>query len=267
MDAERVSHFARSATRDAGLAPGRGSVHARRAMRVAASFRGGHGSCFGAYRTTLPRRRRRPRDRSQRSRAEGYIGFVVASICFAHAGTGTGARIVVCAAVVCVTLALTTGGADGAVASAWSPQRTPNPAGARYSVLSGVSCSSRTACIAVGHSASRTGAGVTLAERWNGTTWAIQRTPNPAGAKTSLLFAVSCASTTACTAVGSVTNRAGITVPLAERWNGTRWAIQPTSNPPRANGRVVSYPGSVSCASTRVCVAVGYSGIVSVRPG
>ena len=159
-----------------------------------------------------------------------------------------------------MTLALTTGGADGAVASAWSPQRTPNPAGARYSVLSGVSCSSRTACIAVGHSASRTGAGVTLAERWNGTTWAIQRTPNPAGAKTSLLFAVSCASTTACTAVGSVTNRAGITVPLAERWNGTRWAIQPTSNPPRANGRVVSYLGSVSCASTRVCVAVGYSG-------
>src|ERR1019366_5507091 len=97
--------------------------------------------------------------------------------------------------------------------------------------------------------------GVTLAERWNGTIWAIQRTPNPAGATSSLLFAVSCASTTACTAVGSVTNRFAITVPLAERGDGVSWAVQRTPHPTDAT---VSFLSGVSCASPRSCTAVGY---------
>jgi hypothetical protein len=157
-----------------------------------------------------------------------------------------------------VTLALYVSNPAAAVAAGWSIQRTPNPAGAKSSVLSAVSCASRRACIAVGYFTNAAGAGVTLAERWNGTSWAIQPTPDPAGA-TSLLFGVSCASKTACTAVGSETNRAGITVPLAERWNGSRWAIQRTPQPTRAHDSV-SYLGGVSCASRRGCVAVGYSG-------
>ena len=169
-------------------------------------------------------------------------------------------RVAVCAMVGCVALVLCVASAEAAVASGWSIQRTPNPAGASYSVLSGVSCSSRTACTAVGHFTNRVGAGVTLAERWNGSSWSIQRSPNPAGATASLLFGVSCASRTACTAVGSVTNRAGTTVPLAERWNGIRWSIQPTPKPTGAKGYGVSYLGGVSCASPRSCAAVGHSG-------
>jgi hypothetical protein len=81
-----------------------------------------------------------------------------------------------------------------------------------------VSCASATACTAVGDYNNGT-TGVTLAERWNGSTWSIQPTPNPAGAPVSLLNGVSCASATACTAVGGYNNgTAGVT--LAERWNG-----------------------------------------------
>ena len=39
-------------------------------------------------------------------------------------------------------------------------------------------------------------------ERWNGTTWTIQPTPNPKGAHFSELKSVSCDSPTVCTAVG-----------------------------------------------------------------
>ena len=60
------------------------------------------------------------------------------------------------------------------------------PPGRRLSeaILDSVSCSSATACTAVGEvspSVNASGNHVTLAERWNGTTWVIQPTPgNPA---------------------------------------------------------------------------------------
>ncbi len=100
----------------------------------------------------------------------------------------------------------------------WNVVPTPDVPGATDNELLGVSCSSQTACTAVGFSQSQGGA-QTLAERWNGTGWAIQPTPL---VMRSGLAAVSCASATACTAVGgsgSFPNAAGSA--LAERWNGT----------------------------------------------
>jgi hypothetical protein len=162
--------------------------------------------------------------------------------------------------IACAILGLGLGTAAAAAASGWSIQRIPDPAGASYSVLSGVSCASRMTCTAVGYFTNPAGAGVTLAERWNGTRWALQRTPTITGTTSSLLFGVSCPSRTACTAVGSVTKRAGTTVPLAERWNGTDWSSQPIPTPARVNGSSVAYLAGVSCPSTDACLAVGYAG-------
>jgi hypothetical protein len=154
--------------------------------------------------------------------------------------------------------------------TSWSIQRTPNPAGATSSQLDGVSCASKTACTAVGSYINSFGTAVTLAERWNGTSWSIQRTRNPAGPwsrELNVLVGVSCASTTACTAVGKYENASGTPMPLAERWNGTSWAIQRTPNP--AAGRTFWYIllSGVSCASTTVCTAVGFTdvGMVAER--
>jgi hypothetical protein len=107
-----------------------------------------------------------------------------------------------------------------------------------------VSCSSATACTAVGH-----GTNGTLAERWDGNTWTVQPTPSQGDAIWNNLYSVSCTSATACTAVG--TDGA---LTLAERWDGTTWRIQPTPNPSGATGITLS---GVSCTSAKACTAVG----------
>src|SRR5215831_17343604 len=136
----------------------------------------------------------------------------------------------------------------------WRIQATPNPSGAQFSFLSAVSCASSSACSAVGGYGNSSGTLVTLAERWDGTRWRIQATPNPSGAQFSFLSAVSCTSASACTAVGSSTSSLNTPVTLGEHWNGTRWAIQST---PNRVGAAASGLFSVACISPRSCMAVG----------
>ena len=133
--------------------------------------------------------------------------------------------------------------------SRWTVQRTPTqhtPGG-----LLGVWCQSVTPCIAVGG----TNAG-TLAERLTGTTWTVQSTPNPPGTQGDFLSSVSCTSLSACTGTGiacpfPVCNTHQT---LAERWNGTRWRIQPTPTPVGAY-RLDS--NAVACPTVTTCIAVG----------
>jgi hypothetical protein len=157
-----------------------------------------------------------------------------------------------------VAVAATSAVADAAPAAApaWSIQRTGRPTRTRSAVLAAVACPSQTACTAVGYAIGRGGAGMALAEHSNGSGWSIERTALLPGARSVVLFGVSCPSATACTAVGSVTGRSGRTRPLVERWNGSRWARQVIPAPP---GRV-SYLGGVSCPSRADCIAVGYAG-------
>jgi hypothetical protein len=138
--------------------------------------------------------------------------------------------------------------------TAWAIQPTPNPSGATQSQLLDVSCTSASACTATGLYNTSTGQ-VTLAERWNGTAWTIQPTPNPRGATDSELYAVSCASASACTAAGYYSTSTGTDLTLAERWNGTAWTIQHTLNPGGAHGSALA---GVSCASASACTATGY---------
>ena len=44
---------------------------------------------------------------------------------------------------------------------------------------------------------------------------------------------------------------------LAERWNGSRWAVQTTPNPAAGAG-VGNVLSGVSCSSSRSCMAVGF---------
>jgi hypothetical protein len=149
--------------------------------------------------------------------------------------------------------------------SSWSVQSTPNPTGATASVLRGVSCTSSSACVAVGSDYTGgfpSSSYSVLAEVWNGTSWSIQSTPNPPGEKGVVLSGVSCASSSACSAVGSYVNSSGVEVTLAEVWNGSSWSVQSTPNPSEATA---SAQGGVSCTSATLCTAVGdYSHVVSL---
>jgi hypothetical protein len=136
----------------------------------------------------------------------------------------------------------------------WTIKTTPNPSGAKESYLTGVSCSISTACTAVGRYKNSSGVLVTLAERWNGTEWSIQTTPNPSGAKESQLNGLSCPNSAECIAAGEYTNSSGVVVTLAERWKSSEWTVQTTPNP---SGAKASHLIQVSCTSGSACTAVG----------
>lgn len=150
----------------------------------------------------------------------------------------------------------------------WTVDRIPSPS--HVSELDGVSCPSQRTCIAVGQYFRSShnelhggyfgwGSGLTVAERWNGRSWSIQHPVNPGGnsvngSGVSMLNAVSCATTTSCTAVGSYfgpTRAGGGTI--AEHWNGKRWSVQKTPASTGLNGTL----DAVSCASSVSCMAVG----------
>lgn len=97
----------------------------------------------------------------------------------------------------------------------WTQQTTPNPASTAIT-LQEVSCASETSCAAVGSWADVASETTkTLALDWNGTSWSIQGSSNPAGAIASVLSGVSCRSTS-CMGVGWSTNGSGTNSTLSE---------------------------------------------------
>jgi len=144
--------------------------------------------------------------------------------------------------------------AEARTGTGWRVQATPVPAGAIFSNLFGVSCIAADACTAVGYYMDAARHIAPLAERWNGARWAVQSVPGPAGFPEAGFFAVSCASAQACTAVGAKSSSTGATTPLAERWTGTKWTIQPVSGPA---GSLASELLAVSCPTMAVCTAGG----------
>jgi hypothetical protein len=132
---------------------------------------------------------------------------------------------------------------DGA---SWSQMTVPNPPeGASTAKLLGVSCSSATACTAVGLRG--TSSRDPVAELWNGASWSLQTPVEPT--PSSAFTGVSCPSSTSCIAVGEEGTEL-----LVERWNGAAWA---TESAPRPAGAASSKLLGVSCPSTSACVAVG----------
>jgi hypothetical protein len=137
----------------------------------------------------------------------------------------------------------------------WSAQAAQTPAGAQDTLLQGDSCTSSNSCVAVG-SYTNSGGARALTEHWDGVTWSTDAAPTPTRASGDELYAVSCPSATDCTAVGDYLDRSGSYRPLAERWNGTSWAVQPTPALPHgAQGRLFG----VSCPRASTCLAVGQS--------
>lgn len=144
--------------------------------------------------------------------------------------------------------------AGASTSPAWSLVRSPN-AMAQQDRLAGVSCPTASSWVAVAQSVNRAGARVPLVKSWNGRRWTLRRrVPVPVGACNSALEGVSCASASACTAVGYTTGfDTGSAVPLAEIWNGTAWVIQAT--PSAADSGSLA---GASC-SPAGCTAVGAS--------
>jgi hypothetical protein len=151
------------------------------------------------------------------------------------------------------------GRAATAGARAMSPQAraaaAANMFGINGAVLEGVSCTGRAQCTATGMASTRSGKNVkTLAERWNGTTWAVQSTPTPTSRTLqggALAAGVSCPSSTACVADGFSYSKKSMQL-LGEGWNGRTWSTQPDAAPV-----VAAEPAGISCTWAKDCMAVG----------
>ena len=138
--------------------------------------------------------------------------------------------------------------------STWMKQMTPTPPDTRALWLGGVSCPSNRACVAVGSVlGDSTGNWQPVGGRWLGKSWRFQLLPAPANRRVEVdsLHAVSCSSSSACTAVGYTPGSAGRELPFVERWDGSRWSLQTS-----AWSASATFWG-VSCSSSRSCVAVG----------
>src|ERR1700749_3504949 len=70
--------------------------------------------------------------------------------------------------------------------------------------------------------------------------------PSSGTAVDSEFYGVSCASSSACIAVGGDVTSAGAWVALSERWNGTAWSVL---SPPAPSGAAASYLDGASCTS------------------
>ena len=128
----------------------------------------------------------------------------------------------------------------------WSVRGISVPTGFSSGGLDEVSCVSAEFCAAVGSADAPFASGTqTLAATWNGTSWHVRPTPNPAG-NTVNLTGVSCVTAKFCEAVGTSDAQSAA---FAEQWNGTAWKLQ---SAPGAGGA-----NSVSCVSAKFCEAVG----------
>jgi hypothetical protein len=92
---------------------------------------------------------------------------------------------------------------ERSIGATWTIQADATPAG---TALSGVSCASAMSCTAVGEDGLDAGPPpiptYSVAEHWNGTSWALQTVPEPARTYGAALSGVWCLGTLDCTAVG-----------------------------------------------------------------
>jgi hypothetical protein len=104
--------------------------------------------------------------------------------------------------------------------STWTVQTTPVPANSQSSSLASVSCTSASSCTAVGQYPSSTppnfGQAQTLAEIWDGTSWALPATPDPSSTGQNILSGVSCGASDTCMAVGQYEDPGEIPATLIE---------------------------------------------------
>ncbi len=148
--------------------------------------------------------------------------------------------------------------------SGWSVQSTDTDSGDTDSggALNSVSCTAANACTAVGfleRSIDGYYNATTLADRWNGAEWSVQTTyPSQQGGS---LGAVSCTSSSDCTAVGyfrDETAQSSAAEALGERWNGATWTALELTGLPAASGMWrENWLHALSCAEPGACVAVG----------
>jgi hypothetical protein len=134
----------------------------------------------------------------------------------------------------------------------WSLKTVPKPEGAKRSILLDISCSDSSNCTAVGGYLNASSVQMTFVQRWNGSSWTLQSTPNPAGSTNSVLQNISCFDQRGCIAVGDWIN-GGTWQSMAQSWDGSNWTLDTTGNPAGSSFTVLE---GVACRVR--CMGIGW---------
>lgn len=141
--------------------------------------------------------------------------------------------------------------------TSWSIQATPANGKANDVQLQAVSCATASSCVAVGDAYTKAAKKqhTVVADVWNGTRWVSTKLSSPGGYDNELL-GVSCAAAGSCEAVGYQESGSSVYGVLAESWNGSAWAVQPTPKiAGQRNGTIEA--AAVSCPAVGTCELVG----------
>src|SRR5215469_17327551 len=145
---------------------------------------------------------------------------------------------------------------SGGLAVAGPGAAAASSAGIAINQLNGVAAVSRSDAWAVGYSYNGS-KNKALVERWNGRRWRISASPNPGHGAS--LYGVAAVSGTSAWAVGLVALRVVFGTPinatLVEHWNGRRWRVQASPNPPQGQDQLTG----VAALSNSNVWAVGSS--------
>ena len=145
--------------------------------------------------------------------------------------------------------------AHSAAPSGWNIVPSVNTSAQASNLLLGSTCTSASSCWAVGGVIpdlnSNQAKPTAMAQRWNGSVWSSGPDAVPAGSTLSLLWDVTCVSSSDCWAVGAEESTGdGAPSPLIEQWDGSTWAAV----------HVPSMAGilfSVTCTGPSSCWAAG----------
>jgi hypothetical protein len=148
--------------------------------------------------------------------------------------------------------------------TSWKVSRSPNPTTASNDLL-GISCSSRTECVAVGDFGT-TSSQKTLVETLSqsaggrGATWRLTPSPStPSPFVIDFLNGVSCTSPTHCVAAGFAAGPTAMeSRALIETLDDGTWTITPSTD----TGSPLNELYGVSCSSPASCIAVGDTGTI-----
>jgi hypothetical protein len=135
--------------------------------------------------------------------------------------------------------------------SAWTLRTVPKPEKSERSTLLDVSCSSTSNCTGVGGYRIG-GTQKSFVERWNGSSWSYQSSPNPEKTTNTVFQGVSCLASALCVAVGDW-NNGKIWQPMAQEWNGSAWGLDTTPLPAGAGETILE---GVACR--KACRASGW---------
>lgn len=149
----------------------------------------------------------------------------------------------------------------------WSSVAVHDPAGKTGPVsngLEGVTCVKTSDCWAVGIYKNKAGTTLDQAQRFNGKKWKLVSTPSPGKpsgmgmpTESRQLPAVACPSDTACRAVGSYPNHAGLTLNEALRFNGKKWSVMSTPDQGGKTTLEIDQLSGIACTASSNCWAVG----------